>query len=187
MRVIAGICRGMKLLAPTGTSTRPTSDKVKEALFNIISSRISFDDVRVLDICAGTGSLGIEALSRGAAACIFIENERRVLACLEKNISDARITDRSEISSMDALKALSVIVRRGLMFDLVLFDPPYDSGLYASVPEALCKLGLLASNALFVAECSARNPLPDSIGPLARFDRRVYGDSALELFILEET
>lgn len=187
MRVIAGICRGMRLLAPAGTSTRPTSDKVKEALFNIISSRISFDDVRVLDICAGTGSLGIEALSRGAAACIFIENERRVLTCLEKNISDARIIDRSEIFSMDALKALSVIARRGRLFDLVLFDPPYASGLYASVPETLCKLGLFASKALFVAECSVRNTLPDSIGPLARFDRRVYGDTALELFTLEET
>lgn len=187
MRVIAGICRGMRLLAPAGTSTRPTSDRVKEALFNILSSRIAFDDVKVLDICAGTGSLGIEALSRGAASCTFIENERRVLTCLEKNISDARINNRSEIFPMDVLKALPVIARRGLRFDLVLFDPPYDSGLYASVPEALCTLGLFASTALFAAECAARNPLPDSIGPLARFDRRVYGDTALELFTLEET
>lgn len=187
MRVIAGICRGMRLLAPAGRSTRPTSDRVKEALFNIISSRISIDDIKVLDICAGTGSLGIEALSRGAASCIFIESERKVLACLEKNISDARIKSSAEIIPMDALKALSVIARRGRLFDLVLFDPPYASGLYASVPETLCTLGLFASKALFVAECSVRNTLPDSIGPLARFDRRVYGDTALELFSLEET
>jgi len=187
MRVIAGVCRGMKLTAPAGNSTRPTSDRVKEALFNIISSRLSFVDARVLDICAGTGSLGIEALSRGAASCSFIENERKVLACLEKNISDSRIKNRSEIISMDVIKALSLFARRGKKYDMVFFDPPYDSGLYASVSETVVSLGLLDSNALFVAESSVRNPLPESTGPLIRFDRRVYGDTALEFYALEET
>jgi 16S rRNA (guanine(966)-N(2))-methyltransferase RsmD len=176
----------MKLMAPAGNSTRPTADRVKESLFNIISSRYSFDDTRVLDICAGTGSLGIEALSRGAATCSFIENDRKVLDCLAKNISDSRIFNRSEVIAMDAIKALSLFARRGNKYDMVFFDPPYDSGLYFSVTEALASLGILDSNSLFVAECSMRNPLPESTGPLVRFDRRVYGDTALEFFALEE-
>jgi 16S rRNA (guanine966-N2)-methyltransferase len=187
MRIIAGICRGMRLMAPPGNSTRPTSDRVKEALFNIISSRFSFDGARVLDICAGTGSLGIEALSRGAASCSFVENDRKVVAFLEKNVSDSSIMDRSEIIAMDAIRALSLFARRGQKYDIVLFDPPYDSGLYVSVPEALCSLGLLDPNAQFVAECSRRNPLPESFGPLIKSDRRVYGETALEFFILEGT
>jgi 16S rRNA (guanine(966)-N(2))-methyltransferase RsmD len=187
MRVIAGICRGMKLVAPAGISTRPTSDRVKEALFNIISSRFSFGDARVLDICAGTGSLGIEALSRGAASCSFIENDRKVLVFLEKNISDPRIKNRAEIIAMDAIKALSLFARRGRKYDIVFFDPPYDSGLYAPVAEALCSLALLDSDAQLVAECSVRKPLPEAFGPLMKSDRRVYGDTALEFFTLEGT
>jgi 16S rRNA (guanine(966)-N(2))-methyltransferase RsmD len=185
MRVIAGTCRGMRLMAPPGISTRPTSDRVKEALFNIIASGFSFDDARVLDICAGTGSLGIEALSRGAASCCFVENDRKVLAFLEKNISDSRIHNRSEIFAMDAIKALSLFARSGRKYDMALFDPPYDSALYVSVPAALSSLGLLASDALFVAECSMRNILPEAFGQLIKYDRRVYGDTALEFFTLE--
>lgn len=185
MRVIAGICRGMRLIAPIGKSTRPTSDRVKEALFNIISSRFLFDDAMVLDICAGTGSLGIEALSRGAASCSFVESDRKALACLEKNISDSRLIDRSEIIAMDAIKALSLFARRGKKYDMVFFDPPYDSGLYVSVPETLASLGILDTNALFVAECSTRKPLPGYFGQIIRFDRRVYGDTALEFFTTE--
>ncbi|MEI6209823.1 MAG: 16S rRNA (guanine(966)-N(2))-methyltransferase RsmD [Desulfuromonadales bacterium] len=187
MRVIAGFCRGMRLNSPSGNSTRPTSDRVKEALFGIIASRFSFDGVRVLDICAGTGSLGIEAMSRGAASCSFVENDRKALAALEKNIFDMRIKNRSEIIDMDAIRALSLCARRARKFDLVLFDPPYDSDLYLSVPEALCSLGLLSSRALFVAECSIRNSVPDSFGPLTKSDRRAYGDTALEFFTLEVT
>lgn len=186
MRVIAGTCRGMKLVAPAGTATRPTSDRVKEALFNIISSRFLLQGARVLDICAGTGSLGIEALSRGAASCLFIENGRAALVSLEKNISDPRIRGRAEIAAMDAVKALSLSARRGEKYDIILFDPPYNSSLYFPVPEALISLGVPGVNALFVAECAAKQVLPDMFGPLVRFDRRIYGDTALDFFALEE-
>src|ERR1035437_1533899 len=117
MRVIAGTCRGKKLTAPSGVMTRPTSDRVKEALFSILASRIDFADVRVLDICAGTGSLGIEALSRGAGSCCFIECNLSVKAILEKNILVTCGNDRSEILNMDVVKALHVIACRGQSFD----------------------------------------------------------------------
>lgn len=186
MRVIAGTGRGRKLFAPTGVTTRPTSDRVKEALFSILASQIDFSDVRVLDICAGTGSLGIEALSRGAELCCFIECNQSVKAILEKNLKVTNCQNRAEILTMDAIKALSVIAGRGRRFDLAFFDPPYESELYRPVIEALDAAALLTPGAILVAECSVRNPLPESYGGLKHFDRRVYGETALEFFIQEE-
>jgi len=185
MRVIAGICRGLKLMAPAGKITRPTSDRVKEALFNIISSRFSFEDARVMDICAGTGALGIEALSRGAASCLFIENDRNAIVALEKNISDHRIKNRSEVAPMEAVKALSLFARRGDKFDIVFFDPPYNSDLYLPVFRALDAIGILDSKGLAVAECSTHKPLPGAFGSLIRFDSRIYGDTVLDFFTRE--
>lgn len=186
MRVVSGAFRGKKLSAPPGITTRPTADRVKEALFNILASRIDLSDIRVLDICAGTGALGIEALSRGAATCCFVESDRSVAAVLEKNIAAVKSTHRAEILVMDAVKALQALAARGLNFDLVFFDPPYDSGLYTAILEVLDVRGLLSSGAVLVAECAVRNPLPESCGRLKLIDRRVYGTTALELFAREE-
>jgi 16S rRNA (guanine(966)-N(2))-methyltransferase RsmD len=185
MRVIAGTGRGKKLIVPPGVTTRPTADRVKEALFSILASRIDFNDIDVLDICAGTGSLGIEALSRGAGSCCFIENNPSVKKILEKNILATCCQSRSEIILMDAVKALQMIARSGTCCDLVFFDPPYDSALYINVFETLNLPGILAPGSIMVAECSVRNQLSESYGYLKRFDRRVYGETALELFALE--
>lgn len=185
MRVIAGTCRGKKLSVPLGVITRPTSDRVKEALFSILSSRIDFADIALLDICAGTGSLGIEALSRGAGLCCFIERDRAVKAVLEKNILSVFCHGRTRILNMDAVKALNVVAGSGQCYDLALFDPPYSSGLYTNILGTLGTGVLLVPDAIVVAECSARDPLPESYGHLKRFDRRVYGETALEFFTLE--
>jgi 16S rRNA (guanine(966)-N(2))-methyltransferase RsmD len=185
MRVIAGTCRGRKLFAPAGVTTRPTSDRVKEALFSILTSRIDFAGISVLDVCAGTGSLGIEALSRGAGTCCFIESNLSIKAILEKNINVTCSQDRTDILIMDAVKALHVLAARGRSFDIVFFDPPYDSKLYPHVLETLNSSGLLKSGSILIAECSVRNPLHDSYGLLKRLDRRVYGETVLELFVME--
>jgi len=187
MRVIAGICRGMKLKAPHGEITRPTADRVKESLFNIISNRINYQGCRVLDICAGTGSLGIESLSRGAASCTFIEQNRNVSAILAENLIAARIENKSELLTMESHKALKLLSKRGTGYDLVFLDPPYDSGIYLSIAELLCDLGLLSVDSLFIAECSVRKPLPETVGTLIKTDRRVYGDTAIEFYNLERS
>ena len=176
----------MKLAAPRGKQTRPTADRVREALFSIITSRRELEQARVLDICAGTGSLGIEALSRGAAFCCFVEEDRRVLAVLEKNLETTGFTGRSQVVAADCLKGLRLLAARERRFDLVFFDPPYASALYVTVPEALAGRSLLAEDGLLIVECSVRNPLPERLGTLNRVDRRVYGDTALEFFALEE-
>jgi 16S rRNA (guanine966-N2)-methyltransferase len=185
MRVIAGSARGLRLTAPAGLQTRPTGDRVKEALFSIIASRRELVGARVLDICAGTGSLGIEALSRGASSCSFIEQDRTVLAILEKNLARAGLAGKGECLLFDALKGLNLLSQKGKTFDIAFFDPPYLSELYTPVAEALNTLSLLSDGALLVAECSARNPQAERYGMLVRVDRRVYGDTALEFFVRE--
>jgi 16S rRNA (guanine(966)-N(2))-methyltransferase RsmD len=187
MRVIAGSARGLKLSAPAGMQTRPTADRVKEALFSIIASQRVLAGARVLDICAGTGSLGIEALSRGAASCSFIEQDRPVLGILEKNLARAGLVGVGECLALDAIAGLNRLSRQGKTFDIVFLDPPYSSNLYTMVPGALSSLSLLSDEALLVAECSARIPLAERYDLLVRIDRRVYGDTALEFFVREHT
>lgn len=185
MRVIAGTARGTRLAAPSGMRTRPTADRVREALFNIIQSRFGLEGAAVLDICAGTGSLGIEALSRGAASCCFIEENRNALAALKRNLSATHCADRAETLVVEVHKALRHLAARSISFDLVFFDPPYASGLYLTVPEALCNLSLMAHGGVLIAEGAKRNIMPDNLGGLVKNDRRVYGDTVLEFYILE--
>ncbi|MDD2851673.1 MAG: 16S rRNA (guanine(966)-N(2))-methyltransferase RsmD [Desulfuromonadaceae bacterium] len=185
MRVIAGTCRGKSLLSPPGVSTRPTSDRVKESLFNILANRLDLTGIRVLDICAGTGGLGIEALSRGAGFCCFLEADASAGTILKKNILHTGYGEKAEILMMDALKALHIIARRTIDFGLVLFDPPYASALYHQIPDLLASSRIITPDSVVVIECSARSALPESFGRLSRFDRRVYGDTALEFFAVE--
>jgi 16S rRNA (guanine966-N2)-methyltransferase len=185
MRVIAGSARGLRLAAPAGLQTRPTADRVKEALFSIIVSRREIFGARVLDICAGTGSLGIEALSRGAASCCFIEQSRPVLDILERNLSRAGLASKADCLASDVLGGLKLLLRKGKAFDICFFDPPYSSGLYMPVIEALSAFSLLTDTALLVAECSSRNLLADQVGDLVKIDSRIYGDTALEFFARE--
>jgi len=122
MRIIAGIWRGRTIVAPTGTDTRPTSDRTREALFSMLASRLgSFDGLRVADICAGTGALGLEALSRGAAHCTFIERDRTAVGVLRANIE--------KLGANADVRPIAAEGFKGGPYDLVLIDPPYGTGL----------------------------------------------------------
>ena len=122
MRVVAGELGGRKLVAPDGTSTRPTTDRVREAVFNALGSAGLIDGAIVADLFAGTGAVGIEALSRGAARCTFVERDRNALRALEENIDTLGLGDRSRVMRSDAMPAASIDV------DIVFADPPYDFG-----------------------------------------------------------
>lgn len=186
MRVIAGSARGTGLVAPRGMLTRPTADRVKEALFSIIESRYELEGIQVLDMCAGTGGLGIEALSRGAASCCFIEKNREALRCLRQNLLATHCAGRATLLEMDLLRALPLLAARGSSYSIIFFDPPYSSELYGSVTTQVSSSGLLSPEGMFVAESSSRAVLPDRIGRLVKSGRRVYGDTALEMYIWEE-
>jgi 16S rRNA (guanine966-N2)-methyltransferase len=180
MRIIAGKHRGRRLLAPPGTTVRPTSDRAREALFNILShgefaaEGIPFAEAVVLDAFAGTGALGLEALSRDAAEAVFIEQDRDALAILRKNIEALGENARSRIIPGDATRPPRAILGCAVVF----IDPPYRSGLAAPALVALAAAGWFASRALAVVELAARERPAPAVG-FTLLDERVYGAARL--------
>jgi 16S rRNA (guanine966-N2)-methyltransferase len=145
VRITGGIFKGRKLLVPSVPNLRPTTDRVRESLFNILGSQV--DGKRVLDLFAGSGALGIEALSRGAAEAIFVERDKRVADVLRKNISVCNFEDRSLVLTMPADKAILTLTRRSERFHLIFMDPPYHSSLASStlafIPPLLTDEGIV--------------------------------------------
>jgi len=180
MRIVAGRHRGRRLLAPPGETVRPTSDRAREALFNILShgnlaaNGIPFAQKAVLDAFAGTGALGLEALSRGAAEAVFIEQDRGALAFVRKNIEVLGEEARARVIPGDATRP----PRATSACAVVFLDPPYRSGFADPALAALAAAGWLAPDALAVIELATR----EHLSPLAGFtilDERVYGAARL--------
>jgi len=176
MRVIAGSLKGRRLDAPKWEGLRPTSGKLRETLFNVIAPRIA--GAIVLDGYAGSGSVGIEALSRGAAHVTFVERDRRAVALIEANLARCGVTDRYAI--IRARFAGNERPPGGGRFDLVLLDPPYGAMELAAALEAAGPL--IAGGALLILEHAKRDAAPVTSGPLVRTREIVSGDSALALY-----
>jgi 16S rRNA (guanine(966)-N(2))-methyltransferase RsmD len=176
MRIIAGEWKGRRLAAPTWDGLRPTSDKLRETLFNIVMPRVV--DAHVLDLFAGTGAVGLEALSRGAARAVLIDNDRRAVALIAANVALCAAGDRCAIIRDTAEHALQGQID-GDPFDLVILDPPYDFASMAPVITSAVRH--LAAGGLLIVEHAWRRPLPLAAG--ARAVRTVRsGDSALTMF-----
>lgn len=177
MRIIGGSARGRRLVAPKGRATRPTSDRVRQSVFDVLGQRT--DGLAVLDLFAGTGALGLEAVSRGAARATLVENEKAALEALEKNVRALGFEDRARVVRGDAL---SLATLRG-PFDLVLADPPYAVG-GTPVVQALAASppGLLVEGARIVIEHARREILPEREGALERDDQRRYGDTMVSFY-----
>lgn len=153
MRIISGHWRSRTLVAPKGDTTRPTADRTRETLFSMLTSRLgSFEDLQVLDLFAGSGALGLEALSRGAAACTFVEQDRAALDALEANI--AKLGAKAQCDVRKA-SVLSLGPARAA-FDLILMDPPYGTGAGAVALDKLARLGWIAPGALVSIETGNR-------------------------------
>lgn len=183
MRVIGGTAGGRRLAAPRGDRVRPTADRVKEALFSILSSLLgSFAGARVLDIFAGSGNLGIEALSRGCSEAVFIDNHRDSAAVIRRNLAQLGFDSRSRVIVKEALAALQLLAESHPPFRIVLLDPPYRVGLAARVLDQLAQSALVTEETVVVAECASDEHLPTEFGPLREFDRRIYGDTTLVFF-----
>lgn len=182
MRVITGTARGMRLSAPKGIQTRPTSDRVKEALFSILESRIKILNSCVLDICAGTGAIGIEAMSRGAKSCYFIEHSRDAMSIIKKNISSTKLLAKTEFWETDVVQGLNILAAKRAEFDIIFFDPPYSAGLYDSVIKSIEKSDMLSNKGIFVVECSQRQTIEIPLCKIIQVDSRVYGDTVLKFY-----
>lgn len=152
MRVISGIARRRTLVAPSGSQTRPTTDRVKETLFNILQGELQ--DIRFLDLFSGSGGIGIEALSRGAGFCAFVEKDREALRCIRANLEHTRFVEKSKVFPMDVMRALYQMDGREEAFDLVFLDPPYGKGMEEEVISFLVSSSLVKENTLIVLETS---------------------------------
>ena len=174
MRIISGAWRGRTLKAPAGQLTRPTTDRTREALFSMLASRLgSFEDLRVADLFAGTGALGIEALSRGAAHCTFAETDRAALTALKANLDLVGAGDRGDI------RAQSATSLPGGPFDLVLLDPPYESGLGQVALANLVKRAAIRPGAWASIETSFKE---DVAVPGFEIDtQRIHGKAKITL------
>ncbi len=171
MRIIGGELRGKKLFSPQDRSVRPTADRLREAIFNILSSELC--DAAVLDLFAGTGALGIEALSRGAASAWFVDRSQAALTVLKKNLAACRFQDRARCVQRDVLKGLNFLSKA--CFSLVFMDPPYNKGLMRPALKRLQQSGATAPDALVVVEHSIAEPLVDPGRAYRLEDQRRYG------------
>lgn len=181
MRIVAGALGGRVLHAPPGRDTRPTSEKVREALFNILGP--PGDDAHVLDLFAGSGALGLEALSRGAARAVFVDRGRPALAALRRNVDELGVADRAELVAADAVAFLAR--RPAAPWRWIFVDPPYRTDLARRVLDALAAApDALAERGSIVVEHDRRNPPAPTHGSLLRTDLRRYGDTELSFYRL---
>ena len=172
MRVIAGTARGRPLVAPRGTATRPITDRVMETLFGILSDRVV--DARVLDLYAGSGSVGIEALSRGAASCAFVEHDRRAVAAIRENLERAGVAEDASVHAVDVLRYLDTSADD--RFELAFMDPPYEE---RAILAPLERLGAhLAPGSMVVVKHHWRTDIPEPPG-LATWRVRRLGETSL--------
>jgi 16S rRNA (guanine(966)-N(2))-methyltransferase RsmD len=180
MRIIAGTLRG-RGLAPVKGRTRPTAAKVREAIFNILGPAVA--EAQVLDLFAGTGALGIEALSRGAKGAVFVEDQPSALPGLRRNLETLGLLERSRVLPLPVAVALKKLASQGERFGLVFLDPPYGGGMAQATLTALAAAGLLLPQAWVVAEHSRRESLPEAVGVLEQQTLRRYGDTQVAIYV----
>jgi 16S rRNA (guanine966-N2)-methyltransferase len=184
MRITGGQAKGRVLSSPKGLKIRPTSDRIREALFNIIGQDLS--GARVIDLFAGTGSLGLEALSRGAECALFIDSSRHALELIKRNTALCGFHDRGIFVRRDLRNGIpSLHPFLGTPVDLVFLDPPYGKGWIPSVLEELAGRPLLAAGARLVAETGKSEELPDSVGGIHMLNTRAHGDTRISIYSYE--
>jgi len=178
VRIISGEFKGRRLLSPLDMNVRPTSDKVKEALFSILGEKVS--GAVCCDLFAGTGSLGLEAVSRGAEKCFFCDNAGESIKLIKENVKACRAEDRAEIMHSDYRKALSKIEDQ---VDIFFLDPPYKKDLWEKSMEMIAGLDLMAPGGIIAVEHHRDKELPDEIICFKKTKERRYGTVVLSLFV----
>lgn len=182
MRLTGGLDRGRRLRAPRGAGTRPTGAKVREAIFNILGPP---PEEPILDLFAGTGALGIEALSRGASSAVFVEREARALTALQRNLRELGVASKARVVGADVLTALQRLEGEGIRFAWVFIDPPYAARAVEPVLARLSGSPLMACGAVIVVEHDKRHQPPESAGLVQMTDRRFYGDTGVSFYRAE--
>ena len=177
MRVITGTARGRRLGELTGKDTRPTTDRVKEGLFNVI--QFDIEGRRVLDLFAGTGQLGIECLSRGAAHCTFVDQRKDAVKLVRENLEATELTDRAKVVQGDSLSFLSGTREK---YHLIFLDPPYDANLLETTLNRIVGLDILAENGIIICESRVNQDLPELPNPYRKSRDYKYGKIKVTLY-----
>jgi len=180
VRVISGSQKGRILKAVSGKNTRPTTDKVKESVFNIIGPY--FNKGLGLDLFSGSGSLGIEGISRGLEKVIFVDHHFQAIDTIKKNIQACRFENQSEVLKMDWNRALQSVIQRQLSFKVIWLDPPYQLNVYERILEIIASNHLLDDNGVIVCEHTKDLILPDKVGPLYKWKYSEYGTIAISIY-----
>ena len=182
MRIISGTYRGRVLKSPSGNKTRPTSDRLRETLFNVLQTKLD-SETRFLDLCAGTGAIGIEALSRGAAFATFVDKSRRACGLIEENLDLLEIPEeQTEVFQSSAEEFLRRLSGEAKGWDIIFFDPPYDDD-YSKVLYLISdEPHFLNTDGIFIAEHHAKNILPDAVGELRRWRILRQGETNLSFY-----
>jgi 16S rRNA (guanine966-N2)-methyltransferase len=181
MRISGGAHRGRRLRSPRGRRTRPTSALLRQVVLNVLAARVP--EARLLDLCAGTGAVGLEALSRGAAHVTFVERDPAALASLRANLAALGLQGRTSVLPGDVEAALARLRDSGERFDGIFLDPPYGSDLARRCIEMLAPGDLLRENAVLIVQAFHKTVLPLHAGVLRQQWRRRYGESSLALYI----
>ena len=181
MRIIGGEHRGRKLKMPESREVRPTQDRIREALFNII--RVRIPEGRILDLYAGSGAFGIEALSRGAQLAVFVDNNSNCIGTIKANVSLlAEKANFAQVIKADAIRTISRLEKEDRKFDIVFLDPPYHKGLARNCLIKVDACDILSARGFAIAEHFKKNVMPERIGMLYRFREKKYGDTALSFY-----
>ena len=186
MRVVGGKCKGRRLSPFRGLEIRPTPDKVREAVFNILAGGGGgagggrFE--KVLDLFAGTGAMGIEALSRGSTEAVFVDMNPGAVSVIKKNLEACGLTESAKVYKREVKGALKTLSARHCRFDLIIIDPPYESSLTEETLKDIEASGLLSPGGIIVAETSKRNPIETGPAGLELLDVRRYGDTSVYFF-----
>jgi 16S rRNA (guanine966-N2)-methyltransferase len=182
MRIVAGSARGRPLAGPKPTSVhiRPTADRVRETLFNILGQ--SLEGLRALDLYAGTGALGLEAVSRGAAHAVLVDQDKEALALCRGNTQALGFAAQVEVLALPVARAVEQLGKRGTPFDLIFADPPYAARAVEGVLELVAGAKLLAPGGQVLVEHDKREPAPESHAGFSRVDQRKFGDTLVSFF-----
>ncbi len=184
MRIIAGSAKGRKILSPEGNGTRPTLDRIKEAIFNIIQNRVQ--GARVVDVFAGTGSLGLEAASRGAEKCYLIDKGETSYKLLAQNIKDLKFEDICTSYNMDSYEALRRFADNKEIFDLIFIDPPYLKDMIPLAIEEIYKGNLLEKSGLIVTKIDTSEEIYEGNGEIILINSRKYGNTTICFYKFKE-
>lgn len=176
MRVISGTAGGRKLSAPKSTHTRPTTDKVKQAIFNVLG--YIDEDSKVLDLYAGTGGIGIEFLSRGAKESVFVDNNLESVRYIKDNVNNCKFNDVSRVYKQDVIRAIYILYQNGEKFDYIFLDPPYEKGHVKEILDLIEQMDILNENGIIIAEHEKKFNV-DEYEMLELTTRKEYGDIAV--------